>query len=64
MVKVQKSKLVQMLNCKEIHDWQLQTHISIVDMGFLWRLAAPSTEDREKSDSSPFTWITHQSYLT
>ena len=64
MVKVQKSKLVQMLNCKEIPDWQLQTYISIVDMGFLWRLAAPSTEDREKSDDSPFTWIAHQSYLT
>ena len=54
MVKVQKSKLVQMLNWKETPDWQLQIHISIVGIGFLWRLAAPSTEDREKNDGSPF----------
>ena len=64
MVKVQKSKLVQKLNWKEIPDWQLQTYISIVDMGFLWRLAPPSSEDREKNDGSSFTWIPHQSYLT
>ena len=56
MAKVQKSKLVQMLNWKETPDWQLQTYISIVDMGFLWRLKAPSTEDSEKNGGSPFSW--------
>ena len=38
MVKVQKSKLVQMLNRKETPGLQLQTYISIVNMGCLWRL--------------------------
>ena len=37
-----------MLNWKEIPDWQLQTYISVVDVGFLWRLAAPSTEDKKR----------------
>ena len=61
MVKVQKSKLVQMLNWKEIPDWQLETYTSVVGMGFLWSLAAPSTEDREKNDGSPFTWKDYSS---
>ena len=51
MVKVQRSKLVQMLHWKETPDWQLRTYISI-----LWRFAAPLTEDRERNDGSPFTW--------
>ena len=63
MVKVQKSRLVQMLNWKETPDWQLQTYISIVDMGCLWRLAAPSTEDRKKNDAFPFTWKDYSSQL-
>ena len=37
-----------MLNWKEIPDWQLQTYISVVDVGFQWRLAAPSTEDKKR----------------
>ena len=45
---VKKSKLVQMLNWKEIPDWQMQTYISVVVVGFLWRLAAPSTEDKKR----------------
>ena len=32
-------------------------------MRFLWRLAAPSTEDREKNDGSPFTWKDYPSKL-
>ena len=45
MAKDQKFK---MLNWKETTDWQLQTYISIVDMGFLWKLAAPFTEEKKK----------------
>ena len=63
MVKVQKSKLVQMLNWKETPDWQLQTYISIKDMGFLRRLAAPSTEHRERNGGSPFTCKDYSSKL-
>ena len=64
-VKVQKYKLIQMLNWKETHDCQLRTYISIVGGGFLWRLAAPSTEDRENNHGFPLRGrVTHQSYLT
>ena len=52
-----------MLNYKETLDRQLETYISIVDMVFLWRLAALSTEDREKSDGSLFTWKDYSSKL-
>ena len=54
-VKVQKFKLIQMLNWKETPHWQLRTYISIAGKGFLWRLTAPSTEDRENNDGFPFT---------
>ena len=64
-VKVQKFKLIQMLNWKETPDCQLRTYISIVGRGFLWRLAALSTEDRENNHGFPLRGrITHQSYLT
>ena len=63
MVKVQKSELAQMLNWKETTDWQLRWYISIVDMRFLGRLAAPSTEDRENNDGSPFMWKDYSSKL-
>ena len=64
-VKVKKSKLIQMLNWKETLDFQLRTDIPIVGEGFLWRLAAPSTEDRENNHGFPLRGrVTHQSYLT
>ena len=31
-------------------------YTSIVDMGLIWRLAAPTAEDREKGDGSKYTW--------
>ena len=55
MKKVQKSKLVEKLNMQPV-DLVPDQYISIVDMGFLWRLATPTTEDREKADGSVFTW--------
>ena len=45
-----------MLHWRETPEWQLPIYISIVDMGYLWKFAAPSTEDREKNDLFPFTW--------
>ena len=33
-----------------------EKYIALVDMCFLWRLATPSAEDREKPDGSVFTW--------
>ena len=35
---------------------QTDAFTAIVDMGLIWRLAAPNTEDREKSDGSKYTW--------
>ena len=54
MKKVQKSKLVEKLNIQPV-DPVPDQYISIVDMGFLWRLATPTAEDHEKADGSVFT---------
>ena len=55
MKKVQKSKLVEKLHT-EPTDPVPDKYIALVDMGFLWRLATASAEDREKPDGSIFTW--------
>ena len=55
MKKVQKSKLVEKLNMQPV-DPVPDQYISIVNMGFLWRLATPTAEDREKADGPVFTW--------
>ena len=47
MVKVQKSKLVEKLDFVP-PVWNNASYIGIIDMGFIWRLATPSAEDREK----------------
>ena len=52
--KGQKSKLLEKLNFVELST--SEQYIALVDMGFIWRLATPSTEDREKRDGSSFTW--------
>ena len=54
MKKVQKSKLIDKLNIQPIGNVQ-EGYIAVVDMGFLWRLATPSVEDREKADGTIFT---------
>ena len=53
MRKTQKSKLVQKLQMETL---KVNNYIVIVDMGFLWHLASPTAEDREKTDNSRFTW--------
>ena len=52
MVKVQKSKLVEMLNL--IPFQTVDSCIALIDMGFIWRLATPFPEDREKDDEIHF----------
>ena len=55
MRKTQKSKLVGIMNMVPAPVPQM--YVAVVDMGLLWRLATPSTEDREKSDGSIYTWL-------
>lgn len=60
MRKTQKSKLVEKLH---METFNANKYIAIVDMGFFWRLASPTVEDREKADNSRFTWRDYASKL-
>ena len=31
-------------------------YIAILDMGMIWRMASPTSEDREKRDGTKFSW--------
>ena len=63
MVKVQKSKLVEKPNL--IPFQTVDSYIALIDMGFIWRLATPSLEDREKDDETQFhfTWLDYANNL-
>ena len=52
--KTQKSKLLQKLTqqCLDVSS----PYTALVDMGMIWWLALPTTEDREKGDGYPYTW--------
>ena len=52
--KVQKSKLLDKFNMSSIPEPSLYT--AIVDMGFIWHLAAPNIEEREKCYGTMYTW--------
>ena len=54
MRKGQKSKLQQKLSMNTIPE--PDTYISIIDMGLIWHLATPTTEDRAKMDGTKYTW--------
>ena len=54
MRKTQKSKLQQKLTMTVIPEPDVYT--SIIDMGLIWGLTTPTTEDREKGDGTKFTW--------
>ena len=56
MVKIQKSKLLEMLEWSPMPHSKLQTCLSIIDMGFIWRLCTPTAEDREKDDGTVYSW--------
>ena len=54
MQKVQKSKLQEKLAMTPIPEPAVYT--SIVYIGLIWHLAAPTTEGREKTDGTKYTW--------
>ena len=54
MRKCQKSKLMQNLTLND--KAEPNDYTALVDMGLIWRLATPSTEDREKQDGTVYTW--------
>ena len=51
--KVQKSKLIDRLHFEPT---KLEKYIGIVDMGMIWRIATPKSDEQEKADSKPYTW--------
>jgi hypothetical protein len=57
MRKTSKSKLLQEFTLDPITE-KPQNHISLLDMGLIWRLATPTSEDREavKRDGSQYHW--------
>ena len=52
-----KSKLLDLLNLDPIAE-KPRDHVSLVDMGLIWRLAIPTPDDREasKQDGSEYRW--------
>ena len=56
LIKNQKSKLLQTFSFLQLQYEQLLNCAAIIDMGFIWRLCTPTTEDREKGYESHFTW--------
>ena len=57
MHKTCKSKLLQEFTLDPVSE-KPHNHISLVDMGLIWRLATPSSEDRKakKRDGSQYRW--------
>lgn len=57
MRKTVKSKLLDLFNLDPVADAP-RDHVSLVDMGMIWRLATPTPEDREarKRDGSEYRW--------
>ena len=55
--KMRKTVKSTLINSFKMHETTLEgvSYISIVDMSFIWRLAAPSTDDRESAEGD-FTW--------
>ena len=55
--KMRKAVKSTLINSFEMHETTLEgvSYISIVDMSFIWRLAAPSKDDRETAEGD-FTW--------
>jgi hypothetical protein len=52
--KVQKSKMLEKLSMQTIT--KPTPYTALVDMGLIWRIASPNTEDREKDDVLKYTW--------
>ena len=56
MRKVVKSKLQEQLTFTEVIMPAPSSYYGIIDMGFLWRRAIPSREERELQDGDKYTW--------
>ena len=52
--KTQKSKLIQKLSLQSI-DLQ-KPYVAVVDMDMIWSMAAPTAEDRQTKDGTPYNW--------
>ena len=61
--KLTKSRLLEHLNLNTVDI--PKEYITIVDMGFIWRLATPTAEDREttKRDGHAYLWSDYLDYL-
>ena len=57
MCKTVKGKLLELFNLNPITE-EPKDYVSIVDMGLIWRLATPTSEDREsrKRNGSEYCW--------
>jgi hypothetical protein len=57
MIKTVKSKLLELFKLDPVIE-KPRDHVSLVDMGLIWRLATPTPEDREsgKRDGSEYHW--------
>ena len=58
MRKIVKRKLLELFTLQPVTE-EPQNHMSLVDMGLIWRLATLTPEDREarKRDGSEYCWI-------
>jgi hypothetical protein len=64
MRKTAKSKLLELFNLDPVAE-KPRGHVSLVDMGLIWRLATPTAEDREakKRDGSEYHWSDYLSKI-
>ena len=60
--KTQKSQLIQKLSLQPV-DIQ-ESHIALIDIGMIWRMAIPSAEDRQTQDGAPSKWLDYVQKLT
>ena len=52
--KTQKSKLMEAMTLNDKPE--PVNYTAVIDMGLIWRLASPTTEDRQKPDGTTYTW--------
>ena len=62
MRKGQKSKLLEKLQLVELP--MLHPYIALTDMGFLWRLESPTTDDIYSHDGKMYTWGDYADYAS
>ena len=55
--KTQKSKLIQKLSLQTIAI--KEPYVALIDMGLIWRMAAPSAEDRQTQYGTPYKCLNY-----